>query len=81
MADATILIYATEWCWDCKRARRYFEKNQIPFRWIDIDKDHEAEAFVINCNQGNRSVPTIVFPDGSRLVEPSNQQLDAKLRS
>jgi mycoredoxin len=81
-ADASplIVIYATTWCPDCRRARRFFDKNGIPYQWINIDHDPQGEQFVIQTNRGNRSVPTIVFPDGSLLVEPSNQQLAEKLR-
>jgi len=80
MPDSNIItIYATEWCWDCRRARKFFDKHAIPFQWVDIDHDQEAEKFVKQTNKGMRSVPTIVFPDGSILVEPSNQQLERKL--
>jgi mycoredoxin len=80
MPNSNIIIYGTTWCWDCRRARRYLDKNQIAYEWIDIDKDQEAEAYVIKVNQGNRSVPTIIFADDSILVEPSNAQLAEKLR-
>ncbi len=79
MTDGTIVVYGTKWCGDCKRAKRYLSEQLIPFRWYDIDKDREARAFVERTNQGKRSVPTIVFADGSILVEPSNAQLAQKL--
>jgi mycoredoxin len=78
MTDQQIVIYATEWCYDCRRARNFMEKHGIPYRWINIDKDKAGEEFVIEVNQGNRSVPTLVFPDGDILVEPSNQALSHK---
>ena len=73
-----ITIYGTTWCGDSRRARTFFETNNIPFKFIDIDKDADAEAFVKNVNRGYRSVPTIVFPDGTMLVEPSSFQLKEK---
>ena len=80
MLDSNIItIYATEWCWDCRRARKFFDQHGISYRWVDIDDDPEAEMYVKQTNRGMRSVPTIVFPDGSILVEPSNQQLERKL--
>jgi len=78
MAD-TIIIYATSWCWSSKRARAVIEKNNIPFQWIDIDDDDSAGKIVMEINHGNRSVPTIVFPDGSILVEPTDAELKSKL--
>jgi mycoredoxin len=80
MPDSNIItIYATEWCGDCRRARKIFEKFGVPFRWVDIDDDEKAEQFVKRTNKGMLSVPTIVFPDGDILVEPSNEQLERKL--
>ncbi len=74
-----ITVYGTTWCWDCTRARRILDRHQIEFEFINIDKDRQAEEFVLKTNRGMRSVPTIVFPDGSILVEPSNKQLMQKL--
>ena len=80
MPNSNIIIYGTTWCWDCRRARRYLDQNQVAYEWIDIDKNQEAEAYVKKVNRGNRSVPTILFADKSILVEPSNDQLAEKLR-
>ena len=80
MSDTTIKLYGTDWCWDCRRARRFLDEQQIPYQWINIDKDPQAEHEVLEINRGNRSVPTIIFPDGSILVEPSNSKLKEKLQ-
>lgn len=76
-----IKIYGTKWCGDTKRALRIFEERQIPYDWIDIDKDSQGEQLVKETNHGNRSVPTLFFPDGTTLTEPSNQVLNEKLDS
>jgi mycoredoxin len=73
-----IVIYGTNWCGDCRRARRFFDQNKISYDFINIDQDKEAEQYVKMTNKGFRSVPTILFPDGSILVEPSNQTLAEK---
>ena len=70
-----ITMYGVTWCGDCHRARRFFDNYGINYTFIDIDQDSEAEAFVLAANNGNRSVPTIIFPDGSKLVEPSTRVL------
>ncbi len=80
MSDPEILIYGTNWCSDCLRTQRFFRQHKIEFKWIDVDRYPEAEQFVLNVNQGLRSVPTIVFQDGSILVEPSDRQLSEKLK-
>ena len=75
----TIIMYSTTWCGDCKRSKRLLDKHQIEYMYIDVDRDQEALAIVKELNNGVRVVPTIVFPDGSRLVEPSDAELSAKL--
>jgi len=79
MDDSNIIIYGVNWCWDSRRARRFFDKNKIPYKFINIDKDKRGEQFVLEANDGLRSVPTIVFNDGSILVEPSTSELTNKL--
>jgi len=77
--ESQIIVYGTRWCGDCRRARATLDKHHIPYRWIDIDKDAEAARFVEKANRGFRSVPTIIWPDGSMLVEPSEGELALKL--
>ena len=79
MSENKIIIYGTWWCGDCVRARRFFERNQINYVWIDIDKDKRGEEFVISTNNGMRSVPTILFEDGSTLTEPGEIELRLKI--
>jgi mycoredoxin len=73
-----IKMYATTWCGDCRMAKRWLDSHGIPFEFIDIEKDENAAEFVIKVNNGARSVPTIIFPDGSVLVEPGARELAAK---
>jgi thioredoxin reductase (NADPH) len=78
MADI-IIVYGTYWCPDCKRAKKFFGEQRVRYQSIDIERDDAARDYVERINHGKRSVPTIVFPDGSILVEPSNAELAAKL--
>lgn len=73
-----IKMYATRWCGDCRMAKRWFDVHGIPYDYINIEEDDNAAAYVVRVNRGMQSVPTIVFPDGSILVEPSARQLAAK---
>jgi len=75
----TITVYGTGWCPDCKRSKQFFGEQRVPYHYVDIDHDADAMVFVEKTNKGNRSIPTIVFPDGSVMVEPSNAQLAEKL--
>jgi glutaredoxin len=78
-AKEKIEVYGTEWCPDTARARVCLNRYNIPFVWCDIEKDTKGRAFVEKVNRGKRRVPTIVFPDGSILVEPSYAELEKKL--
>ena len=74
-----IKFYSTTWCGDCRRSRKVFQAMGVEFVDIDIEKHPEAAEIVRTVNHGMQSVPTIVFPDGSVLVEPSNAALEQKL--
>ncbi len=78
MAEKTI-IYGAPWCPDCQRAKAFFGEHRVTYDWVDIDQDDEARAYVEEVNEGMRSVPTIIFPDGSKMIEPSNAELAEKL--
>lgn len=79
LTNNSIIIYSTTWCPDCKRAKRFLGEQRIPYINVDIEQDPTAMAYVEKVNNGMRSIPTIVFPDGDILVEPSNAALAAKL--
>lgn len=76
---SSIVMYSTSWCPDCKRAKKFLDKNNVPYLEVDVDEDETGKAFVMEINNGARVVPTIVFPDGDVLVEPSTQELRTKL--
>jgi thioredoxin reductase (NADPH) len=74
-----ITLYGAHWCPDCRRSKLFLGEHQIPYTWVDIEQDPDAERFVIEKNDGKRIIPTIVFADGALLVEPTNAELAAKL--
>lgn len=78
-APETIRMYGANWCPDCRRAKTFFGEQRIHYEYIDIELFPEAVADVERINHGMRSIPTIVFPDGSVLVEPSDTDLAAKM--
>jgi thioredoxin reductase (NADPH) len=74
-----IKVYGAPWCPDCRRSKQFLGEMRIPYEWIDIDQDETAAAFVREKNDGKQIIPTIIFADGSFLVEPSNDELAQKL--
>ncbi|MCH8107318.1 MAG: FAD-dependent oxidoreductase [Chloroflexi bacterium] len=79
MPDANITVYGAPWCPDCKRAKQFLGEQRVPYEWVDIDTDEEGRRRVQEVNNGKQIIPTIVFQDGSILVEPTNAELAAKL--
>ena len=75
----TITMYGTTWCSDCKRAKQFFGEQRVHYEFVDVDSDAEGRAYVESVNDGKDIIPTIVFDDGSVLVEPSNAELAEKL--
>jgi mycoredoxin len=73
-----IKMYVTTWCGDCRFAKRWLDAHGVSYEIINIETDEDAAAIVQRINGGNRSVPTIIFPDGSILVEPGPRELAAK---
>lgn len=79
MADANITVYGAPWCPDCKRAKQFLGEQRVPYNWVDIDQDEAGRNYVQQSNNGRQIIPTIVFEDGSLLVEPTNAELASKL--
>jgi mycoredoxin len=80
-ADERIVMYTTTRCADCWRAKRIFAALEVPYREVNIERDKQGASEVLRLNSGLLSVPTIIFPDGSRLVEPRGPALEARLRA
>ncbi len=79
MAHTNITVYGAYWCPDCRRSKKFLGEQMVHFNWVDIEQDDKAREFVEKINNGKRIIPTIVFEDGSFLVEPSNAELAKKL--
>ncbi len=74
-------MYGAEWCGDCRRSKRFLDANNVPYKYIDVEADQTASDKVIEINGGMRSIPVILFSDGSHLTEPSDKDLQTKLES
>lgn len=79
MSHTTIKLYGTNWCSDCKRSKKFLGEQRIHYEFINIEENAERQAYVRELQQGGLTIPTIVFEDGSVLIEPSNAELAAKL--
>lgn len=74
-----ITMYGAEWCGDCRRSKRFLDSNNVAYNYIDVEADASASDKVIEINGGQRSIPVIIFEDGTHLTEPSDAALKTKL--
>ena len=81
MSKDQITMYGADWCGDCRRSKRLFKELNVEYTLIDTDSDLTAADKVIEINCGAKSIPVIVFSDGTHLTEPSDNELKAKLQS
>ena len=77
--SSNIVMYSADWCGDCRRSKRLMDSLNVDYTIIDVEADPSASEKVIEINGGQRSIPVIVFPDGSHMTEPSDIDLKAKL--
>jgi mycoredoxin len=72
-------MYTTTWCGYCRRLKNQLERAGISFSEVNIEQRADAADLVENLNGGNQTVPTLVFPDGSALTNPSLAEVTSKL--
>ena len=72
-------MYSADWCGDCRRSKRLLDELNVAYTLIDIEADSAAADKVIEINGGMKSIPAIVFADGTHMTEPSDIDLTAKL--
>ncbi len=79
--SAQITMYGAAWCGDCRRSKAYLDSHQVEYNYIDVEADESASDKVMEINGGQRSIPVILFPDGTHMTEPSDKDLEAKLQA
>ncbi|SBW19431.1 MULTISPECIES: mycoredoxin [Protofrankia] len=76
-----LTIYTTSWCGYCTRLKRQLDQEGIPYEMVDIEQNPQAEQIVRAVNNGNATVPTVVFDDGTAMTNPSLRQVTEKVAS
>jgi mycoredoxin len=74
-----LIMYTTVWCGFCRRLKRQLAEDGIEVREVDIEVEPDAAEYVMSVNGGNQTVPTVLFPDGSALTNPSAAEVKARL--
>ena len=74
-----LTMYTTEWCGYCVRLKDGLAREGIGYEEVDIEMVPDAADLVMEVNGGNRTVPTVVFPDGTAMTNPTLRDIKAKL--
>ena len=77
--DSSVTMYSTVWCGYCRRLKDQMDRAGISYEVVDIEQDPAAAELVMSVNGGNQTVPTLFFPDGSALTNPSLRDVQEKL--
>ncbi|HEX6936109.1 MAG TPA: mycoredoxin [Actinomycetes bacterium] len=79
MSSDVVTVYSTVWCGYCRRLKAQMDREGIRYLEVDIEADLDAARLVMAVNEGMQTVPTLVFPDGSALTNPTLAQVKARL--
>ncbi|MEU5988433.1 mycoredoxin [Spirillospora sp. NPDC047418] len=74
-----LTMYTTTWCGFCRRLKSQLARDGIEMVEVDIERNPEAADFVMSVNGGNQTVPTIVYPDGTAVTNPSAKEVKRRL--
>jgi mycoredoxin len=77
----SVTMFSTSWCGYCNRLKAQMGREGIPFTEVNIEDEPEAVKFVMDVNDGNQTVPTLLFPDGSSATNPSINEVKKRLAS
>jgi mycoredoxin len=74
-----LTMYTTDWCGYCVRLKHGLEREGIAYEEVNIERQPDAAEIVMQVNGGNRTVPTVVFSDGTAMTNPSVREVKEKL--
>lgn len=79
--SGSVLMYTTTWCGDCVRLKSQLKSAGIPFAEVDIELPENAGTaeYIASLNDGQRRIPTVIFPDGTAAIEPSLREVQQRL--
>lgn len=77
--STAVTMYSTVWCGYCRRLKAQMDREGIAYVEVDIENDPRAAQLVMSVNGGNQTVPTVFFPDGTAIANPTLAQVKKKL--
>ncbi|MFT4284390.1 MAG: glutaredoxin domain-containing protein [Protaetiibacter sp.] len=79
MPDSTITMYGADWCRDCLRTKAQLDALGVAYDYVDVEAD-AAAAETARGISGRTNIPVVVYADATHQVEPTNPEVEAKLR-
>lgn len=79
MTEPTIRVYGADWCRDCRRTKKQLQELEVSFDYVDLEAD-PAAADEARSISGRTNIPVVVYPDSTHQVEPSNDDVETRLR-
>lgn len=74
-----LVVYGTDWCPDVRRSRSVLDAAGVTYHYVDLDQDKAATTLVRRLQRGRRRIPTLLWPDGTFLIEPTDEDLRSHL--
>lgn len=78
-APGSVTMFTTTWCGYCRRLKAQMTEAGVPFTEVDVEERPDAAEIVEQVNEGNRTVPTLLFPDGTAVTNPSLREVTERL--
>ena len=75
----SVTMFSTTWCGYCRRLKSQMDREGIAYTEVNIEEDPALADFVMSVNNGNQTVPTLLFPDGSTATNPSLIEVKKRL--
>jgi mycoredoxin len=79
--QGTITMFTTSWCGFCRRLKAQLDRAGIVYHEVNIEQVPGAAEYVMGVNDGNQTVPTVLFPDGTAATNPSADQVRQRLEA
>lgn len=79
-APGSITMFTTSWCGYCKRLKMQLDREGVPYTEVNIEETPGTAEIVESFNDGNQTVPTVIFPDGSAVTNPSLATVQERLQ-
>ena len=74
-----IRLAGAQWSRSCYQTKEFLARNNVPYQWLDIERDEPARELVARLTGGDTRLPVVLFPDGGHLVAPTPLELAARV--